>query len=314
MPTLQSNRSSKCSVIVFLLTVLIVAATTIPCFTAEAGLGPYWPGFRNFLAGVVPTQPGLYLRNDVVFYSSTASRVVLNGLPVDNVSATVWADIVEPFYVMPQKVFGATHMIVVTQPFVWAKLSGHIIGTDINPSGTRSSHADTIFSPLLLGWQRGYYHYNTNLAIFIPTASFDIHRVANTGRNFWTFDPEFAFTYLNPETGWDLSGVLGCTFSTKNAATQYQTGDILHLDYAIGRISPSGLEAGIVGYVEQQISPDSGSGAIFGSFESSVWGLGPAVQWRPANGPLLTFRYFHEFGEHNHLVGDQAAFTVRLLF
>ena len=232
----------------------IVLAAPLQCFGAEAGSGAYWPGFRNYLAGVVP-PPGFHLRNDLATYAATAPRVVLNGLPVQNVSTDVIADIVEPIYVSPKKLFGARHGIVLTQPIVWAHLRGTIAGTEISPSGNRLALADTVLSPLLLGWDRGKLHYNTNLAIFIPTGGYNVHRVVNTGRNFWAFDPQFAITHFDPETGWDLSAVVGYTFNLENHTTNYRSGNVLHVDYAFAKKLKNGVKPGIVGYVSSRLRP-----------------------------------------------------------
>jgi hypothetical protein len=295
-----------------LLTLLLLAGP--PCFGAEGGSGAYWPGFRNYAAGIVPPKPGLYLRDDTLVYSAGAPRVVLNGQPVENISIDAVVNIVQPSYVFPRKLFGATHALVVTQPFVWAKLSGRIIGTSIEPSGKRLAPGDAIISPLYLGWNKGKLHYNSNLAIFIPTGDFDIHRVVNTGRNFWTFDPEFGITYLDPKTGWDVSGAIGYSINTENPATNYMSGDMLHLDYAAGKTLKNGLKPGVVGYAIVQTTPDSGSGAIFGSFESQVFSIGPAIQWKSGKRSDLMLRYYHEFGAKNHLEGNQLAFSLKMTF
>lgn len=295
--------------IVLLLLVILFAETV--CFATEAGLGAYWPGYRNYLAGIVPSKPGFSLRNDVVFFSGTADRVVLNGLPIENVSADVVVEIIEPIYVFPWKVFGGNHAFVVTQPFAWAKLSGRVIGTNIEPSGSRGAPGDTVVSPFYIGWHKGNIFFNTNLAIFIPTGDYDINRVVNISRNYLTFDPELGVTYLNPKTGLDVSGVLGYSINTENGATHYTSGDAIHLDFAVGQLMKNRLKPGISGYAWVQVTPDSGPGAIFGSFESRVFGIGPIVQWSVGRNSDLKFRYYHEFGATNHLQGDQYVLSFK---
>lgn len=302
----------KCLVLSLLLVFLLVGQPR--CFAAEAGSGPYWPGFRNFMAGVVPPKPGLYFRNDVLYYSATAPRVVLNGLPAKNISANATLDIIEPEYVFPWKLWGATHAFVVTQPFVWGKLKGRIDDTNLVPSGARFAPGDTIISPLFLGWSKGNLHYNTNLAIFAPVGDFDVNRVVNISRNFWAVDAEVAATNYDPKTGWELTGVLGFTTNFENRATRYTSGDVLHFDFAIGKTLRNGVKPGLLGYGWWQVTPDTGPGAIFGSFESRVYGIGPGVQWKAAENVELTFRYYHEFGARNHIVGDQAAISLRTAF
>ena len=145
----------------------------------------------------------------------------------------------------------------------------------------------------------------------MPTGVYDIQRVANTGLNYWTFDPEFGFTYLNSKTGWDLSAALGYSINTENAATRYTSGEILHLDVSAARSLHGGLKPGIVGYAWTQVTPDFGPGALLGSFESRVFGLGPALEWKASDKASLMLRCYFEFGAANRLQGNQFALTLR---
>jgi hypothetical protein len=293
---------------------LLFLALTPPSFCAEAGLGAYWPGYRSFMTGLLPPKPGLYLRNDVVSYRAHAQRVVLNGLPVEDVSAHVTVEIVELTYVFPKTLLGARHAALLTQPYIWSDLSGLVVGPDIEASGKHAALGDLVVSPLYLGWDKGKLHYNASLAVFIPTGDYDVHRVANTGLNHWTLDPQFGITHFDPKTGWDFSGALGYSINYRNDTTNYKSGDVLHVDYAIGKQLKNGFKPGVVGYAWLQVTPDTGRGALFGPFKSRVYGIGPGVVWRKGKGPELRFRYYHEFGAKDRLEGNQSSFTFRLAF
>jgi hypothetical protein len=66
--------------------------------------------------------------------------------------------------------------------------------------------------------------------------------------------------------------------SVENYATQYQTGDEFHAEWAIGYKFDNGLVLGVVGYDYRQLTGDSGSGAILGPFESSGDAVGGGLQ------------------------------------
>lgn len=195
---------------------------------------------------------------------------VLNGLPVKDVSANAVLDIIEPSYVSPEELWGATHAIVVTQPLTWGKLKGQVIATDVVPSGTRLGAGDTIIPPLFLGWKKGDLHYNANLAIFIPTADYSVHRAVNLGHNYWTFDTEFAATNSNPKTGWELTGVFGYSINSENTATRYTSGDVLHFDFAIGKVLKSGVKPGLLGYATTTTAASSLSFPPAHSFAAAI--------------------------------------------
>lgn len=297
-----------------LLVALALSANQAPSYAAEAGTGAYWPGFRTYLTGVVPSKPGLYLRNDIIGYSGSIPKVPLNGVPVADASVDAVIEVVEPVYVMPHKLWGANHAILVTQGFAYVELTGTVLGPDVTVSGNRFAPTGTAISRLYLGWEHENLHFNTNLAIFMPIGDYNIRRVVNQDRNFWTFDLQFGATHFDPKTGWDFSAALGYSINTQNPATRYRSGDVLHLDFAVGRLLENQLKPGVSGYAWLQIRPDSGAGAILGSFESRVLGLGPIIELRLNPRSTLALRYYKEFGAVNHLQGHQAALSFKMAF
>jgi hypothetical protein len=70
--------------------------------------------------------------------------------------------------------------------------------------------------------------------------------------------------------GWDLSATAGFTFNETNAATDYKTGDEFHLEWAVTKYLSKQFTIGVVGYYYQQLTPDTGTGAVLGSFEGRV--------------------------------------------
>ena len=132
---------AKPGALVLLMALAGVCLNASPCAASEGGIGAYWPGYRNYLAGIVPPDPGYYLREDVVGYTATAPRVVLNGHPVRNASANVVVDTVEPSYVFAHKILGAAHAVVLTTEVMWDQLSGNVIGTSLTHRVTFSTWA-----------------------------------------------------------------------------------------------------------------------------------------------------------------------------
>ena len=51
----------------------------------------------------------------------------------------------------------------------------------------------------------------------------------------------------------------------------------MHLDLGASKLLDRQLQIGVVGYVYQQISCDSGAGDRFGCFKSRVAGIGPQI-------------------------------------
>ena len=160
----------------------------------------YLPGFRNYLAGIVPSKPGFYLRSDVVYYSGTAPRVVLNGQPVENISVDAALGIIEPEYVFPWKIFGANHAVVITQLYnlslihIFSRLWAISVRSDIGGFGVGS---DFTWNLVLLA---GYRTSGGGQLLF-GYRILDVDREKGSGADFFKFD----VTYSGPMLGYSFN-------------------------------------------------------------------------------------------------------------
>ncbi len=159
--------------------------------------------------------------------------------------------------------------------------------------------------------------YQTEFGIYAPTGNFESGALANLGRNYWTFEPSAAASYLlalpeaNPYS-FEFTTSAGFDFNTKNDATHYQTGDEFHLDGTLAVHSSlfGGFAgAGVSGYFYQQITGDSGSGAVLGGFEAMTTGVGPDFSYaykNPAEGLTIgvDVKWLPELSVSNRLKGN----------
>src|SRR5258707_13988771 len=105
--------------------------------------------------------------------------------------------------------------------------------------GTRSdSFSDSVwgFGDLIpqaaLRWNNGVHNYMTYITGDIPVGAYDSTRLSNIGIGHGAIDAGGGYTYLNPQTGHEFSGVLGFTYNFSNQSTQYQNGVDMHFDWA----------------------------------------------------------------------------------
>jgi Putative MetA-pathway of phenol degradation len=64
-----------------------------------------------------------------------------------------------------------------------------------------------------------------------------------------------------------------------NTATDYQTGIEMHFEWELAEHLPFGLATGVGGYLYQQLTGDSGSGAVLGPFIGRVASVGPVLSY-----------------------------------
>jgi hypothetical protein len=286
--------------------VVLASATMLfpQCALADEGGVSFWvPGFFGSLAAA-PQQPGWSLAT-VYYHTSvsagadvaTAREFTLGRVPANatvnanlNLSVNATGDLgfVIPTYVFATPVLGgqASVSLVGAYGVVGTTLAGTLSGVLTTPFGNRPfALSDTIndttwgFGDLVpqfaLRWNAGVNNYMTYITGDIPVGAYQSNRLSNLGIGHGAIDAGGGYTYFNPATGHEFSGVLGFTYNFKNTATQYQNGVDLHFDWGASQFLTKQVQVGLVGYAYKDIGCDSGSGDHVGCFQSQVFGIGP---------------------------------------
>jgi hypothetical protein len=173
-----------------------------------------------------------------------------------------------------------------------------------------SGFGDLTVVPVMLAWKTGDWQIDALLPIYAPTGSYQEGRLGNPGLNYWTFDPMFGVVYSNKQSGFNAMLHVGYAMNTENSDTDYQSGSLLHFDAAIQQILPVGsgfLTLGAEGFYFDQVTGDSGAGAVLGEFKGLTAGLGPVLGYiQPLGKQALLFelKWLPELDTKNRLDGD----------
>jgi hypothetical protein len=157
-----------------------------------------------------------------------------------------------------------------------------------------------------LKWNQGVHNWMTYLTGDIPAGAYDANRLANLDLGHGAVDGGGGYTFLDPQTGHELSTVVGLTYNFTNQAIDYQNGLDFHLDWGASQFLSKDVFVGLVGYLFNQVTGDSGSGARLGSFESRVVGVGPQLGCLiPIGGAqgFLGLKGYKEFGAQDRAPG-----------
>ena len=277
----------------------------------EGGFGAYLLGSRDLLAGVVP-PPGVYLMNDTIFVSGTATffrETTLNA----------WVNKTAIRVVPTGKLFGGNISLALQFPFVAADLEVAGRGEIGNTSGL----SDITLTPAI-GWHAGNFHYLWAAAMLFPTGSYDPINPINNGKNTFAVDTAFAATYLDPQRGHELDVAAGVTLSEENDRTHYKNGPEFHIEATLAQRFGNGWALGVTGHAYHQLADDSGAGAERlrsvlgrGDLIGSVYGLGPLISYQTKLGGVdvaLTAKYVKQFEATNHFEADSEWVRLRLGF
>ncbi|KYH01807.1 transporter [Bradyrhizobium sp. DOA1] len=257
---------------------------------ADAGGLSFWlPGTFGSLAAV-PAVPGWSYASIYLHLAATGGRGANFVLPGGGrgavaVGLTDHADaLVQGItYTSALPVLGgqAAFTVLGAPGNVGVGISGTVTGPLGNTvSGTRTDSRTTfadIFYQGTLKWNQGVHNEMVYITGNIPSGTYDSGRLANLSFGFVAFDVGGGYTYFDPKAGNEFSVVAGLTYSLPNRDLQYQNGIDFHLDWAASKFLTKTVQVGVAGYYFQQITDDTGPGAVLGGFRGMSVGIGPQV-------------------------------------
>lgn len=290
-----------------------------PALAVEGGTSFYLLGSKTTMAGYLP-PPGFYGILSNYGYSGSAdidfetAGVELSG----GVNADAYIALPTALWVMDKDVLGGNLGFTLTTPFGGKRMDAGVItgrrGIELNTDRDNWAFGDPVLGATL-GWHEGNLNYTIGTLINVPIGQWEFGNPVNIGFNRWVIDTTAAFTYLDPKTRFELSGAAGVTFNFENPDTNYKSGTELHAEGAAMLHVAHGLSLGVNGYAYEQITGDSGQGAVLGGFEGRVFALGPALDYtfKVGQTPVVTnLRYFYEFGVENRLQGSAGFLNVAI--
>ena len=282
-------------------------ALTGPAFATEGGGGAYPNGAEDFMMGALP-PPGTYFKNYLTYYTASKLKDDNGNDLVANFDLKVAADVIRFIHVTNYEILGASWAVHTLIPLVYqdVKLGG---GKD-----DRFGLGDIIVDPIILGWHSKNIHATVGLDIYIPSGSYNQDRLANIGRNYWTFEPILGITYIS-DNGFELSTKLMYDINTENNDTKYKSGQEFHADYTIGYHINKELAMGFGGYYYYQTTEDELNGATVGStgFEGRVFSIGPVLQYGYKN-MSFTLKWQSELEARNKPEGNKFWFNFVYVF
>lgn len=174
------------------------------------------------------------------------------------------------------------------------------------PGGTQSK---TGLGDLTMGVGIGYHHSPqlhsvVALDAYLPTGGYTKGDIANIGRHYSAIEPVYAVSFIDPK-GFNGDIKLGYIVNQRNSATDYQSGNEFHFDYAAGWGLDNGWTVGVGGYYKQQVTADSGAGAAAaGANKYSGFAYGPNIKYDSGKGWFVTAKWQAESNVKNGAQGN----------
>ena len=290
----------------------LVAATPW-AMAGEGGVSHVLPGANATLVDLPPTTPGWFFKPLFINYEGDASAKVPTaaGVVVDAKVKTNTLALGGGYGFEQTVLGGARYSVAAFLPYTWldisattAALGGQRIDNQVDGVG------DLTIVPVMLVWKMGDWQTDFLMPIYAPTGSYELGRLGNTGLNYWTVDPIAGAAYNNTKSGFNAAAHIGYAMNTENAATNYRSGNLLHIDAAIQQIVPLGsgfFNFGAEAWYFDQLTCDSGAGATLGCFKGRTAGIGPVLGYiQPLGEQKLIFelKWLPELETNNRFSGD----------
>jgi hypothetical protein len=281
---------------IFILAGLAIALWAPKTRAAEYAFTTYPLGSLAFGAGITP-PPGFYLTDALFFYNgSIGGNFDFGGRTFGaGVKADIYLNETNFLYVPSTKVLDGYLGVSLSVPAGYVDYTANATGPRGNTISLETSGTglgDFIYQAQL-GWDKGDFSHSVYFSIVAPTGRYI----------------GWAFTYFDKNSKLQLNAAIGFMTSLENYATQYQTGDEFHVEWAIGYKFDNGLIFGLVGYDYRQVTGDSGPGAILGPFESSGDAIGPGLSYTTKIGETPVTIGVRDYEQYNtkHFFGGNAA-------
>lgn len=277
----------------------------------EGGAGHYVPGALATLIDLPPTQPGMVFETAYLNYDGQADSALLGGLLTANLDAKSEALLLGGFYTFEEKVLGAWYSAGVLLPYVDMDITASVQTgqQSVRRRDQESGWGDVTLLPVMMAWKQDEWQFNAVLPIYAPTGEYEEGRLANPGKNYWTFDPTVGVAYSGQNL-WNWAVHTGFAINTENKDTNYKSGTVWHVEGSVQKLIPMGsglLAVGANAFYYDQITGDSGDGARLGNFKGSTTGVGPVISYLlPGAEESMVFelRWLPEMSVSKRLDGD----------
>jgi hypothetical protein len=296
-----------------------LAAASANGNAAEYGFSTYGLGESAFSAGVTPPA-GIYVTNLYAYYEGEINKAVsFGGVTINaGAAAKAFSTGINILYVPDSKIFGGNLGLSVTMPVGHVDVAANVtIGAATAAASTQGWGLADIVPRAQLGWQSGDFAHTIYVEVITPTGFWKPGFEPIIGFHRPGIDTGWAFTWVDKPSKIQLNGTAGFTFNFENTATNYQSGNEFHWEWAIGREVTQGLVLGIVGYDYRQLERDSGPTAIASTIKAQVDAIGAGVSYTTVidkTPVIFNLRHYQEFNGKDRFEGNSTLGSATVRF
>lgn len=230
-----------------------LAALALSSFTtASLAASHYVTGVEGIQAASAP-PPGLYYLGYIVNYNIDS----VDGLPGDN-TGTVSALANRFIWISKYQFLGANYGAETIVPVQSTSLTFNGVGVSTTARGL----GDIYLGPVVLAWHGSQWDGIFALGEWLDNGSYSKTNPASIGLGYKSTMATLGGTYYpDASKQWSLTVLSRFEINGKQNQTEITKGNGLSVEWGLARQIGGGKQLGLVGYLQQQTSNDSGPGA-----------------------------------------------------
>jgi len=270
----------------------------------------YVPGVEGIKGASLP-PPGVYLRDyNAIYFANRLNDSQGNEIGPADPDAFIYANVPRLIWIMKPQIFGGFVGVDALLPLQYTDLTVNTPGGQFDDStfGIGDLFAEVTWSR---HWTR--LDFSCGYGIWAPTGDSSPNLTTRAGLGYWThMFTAGATVYFDSEKKWSLSAPNRYEFNHEKDDTDITPGQAYTLEWGVGYGVSKTFEAGLVGYYQQQVTTDDGSGST--DNRDRVAAVGPEVNLLCTRlGVNTSIRYLYEFMAEDRLQGHTVAvvFTKR---
>jgi hypothetical protein len=273
---------------------------------AGSALAQHYPAGAEGIRTATLPPPGIYFRDyNFVYWSDRFP----DGPP--GFEAFAYVNAPRLIWMTDWKIFGADYGMDIIVPFGYARVKADV------PESVRHSRfglGDIQIEPVLLAWHPQQFDIALAYAVWAPTGDFNPQRLANLGTGFWGHMFTAGATwYPDQEKTWALGVLNRYEINHEQDKTGITPGHMLTTEWGLSRTVHQGIDIGLIGYWQQQVTRNTGPGTS-GEL-SHVVGIGPEIlAFCPKLGLFTSLRYVRELDAKNRPEGNTVTLTLTKRF
>ncbi len=276
---------------------------------SPAVVAQHYPTGVEGIKGASLPPPGLYLRDyNLVYFADDLKDNKGHKVPVD-FSLTAYVNAIRPVWITDWKLLGGNYGMDVLVPLVYQDLK---VGAAKDSS---FNLGDIFIEPVTLSWHFAQADLSVGYGVWAPTGDYDKTAMTNPGKGYWSHMLTLGGTlYAGDDKSWALSILNRYEIHMENTDLDMTPGHTFTTEVALSKSLTKAIDVGVIGYYQQQITDDSGPGAVSKAHDR-VFAVGPEVNLFCSQlGMFFSARYAREFAAEDRPEGNTICVTLTKRF